>query len=282
MAHAVIGIDVAKERLDVALNVSQHMLFTWVENDPAGYQRLVTWLHKQRVVQAHVCLEATGQYSEGVAEYLYLQGYLVSVVNPARIRHYGNSKLRRNKTDKADAELIAEYGLRENPPLWCPPPASFKHLQALIRHLDDLQVSLTRETNRLSSGVRTPEVIEHLKTLIDVLKQQIQQTKSMIQEHINQYPDLKKKQLLLMSIPGIGALTAAKVLGEVREVTDFDDARQLSAYAGLTPRNFLSGSSVHKKSRLSKTGNSNLRKALYLPAISAKHHNRIVREFCAR
>lgn len=282
MSPSILGIDVAKETLDVALIVGERMLTRQFANNSAGYHNLLRWLHQHNIDQAHACLEATGQYSDGVSEFLYQQHYAVSVVNPARIKHYANSKLRRNKTDKADAQLIAEYCLREKPALWSPPPDSFKHLQALVRHLDDLQVNLTREKNRLHSGVRTPEVLEHLKALVTFIQQQIEQTKAMIQDHINQFPDLKRKQKLLQSIPGIGELTAAKILGEIREATDFDNARQLAAYAGVTPHNFLSGTSVHKKSRLSKTGNPNLRKALYMPAIVAKNYNKIVKEFCAR
>lgn len=89
-------------------------------------------------------------------------------------------------------------------------------------------------------------------------------------------------QALLVTIPGIGKLTAAKLLGEIRNILDFQSARQLAAYAGLTPQNFLSGTSVHKKTRLSKTGNANLRNILYMPAIVAKRYNPIVRSFCER
>jgi transposase len=89
-------------------------------------------------------------------------------------------------------------------------------------------------------------------------------------------------QDLLVTIPGIGKLTAAKLLGEIRNIQDFQSARQLAAYAGLTPRNFLSGTSVHKKSRLSKTGNAHLRKLLFMPAITAKRWNPIVHTFCDR
>lgn len=101
-------------------------------------------------------------------------------------------------------------------------------------------------------------------------EQPISSTKKTIQTQINNCPELKHAQDLLVTIPSIGCLTAAKILGEVRNLLEFEDARQLAAYAGLTPRVFLSGTSVHKKSRLTKTGNANLRKALYLPAIVAK------------
>ncbi len=126
MEQRVLGIDVAKETLDIALldrsNLTHHQ-FTNTQN---GYEQLNLWLQRQHAFCAHVCLEATGQYGDGIAEYLYTQGFPVSVVNPARIKHYANSKLKRNKTDKADAELIADYCLSQKPEIWSPPPSSFK------------------------------------------------------------------------------------------------------------------------------------------------------------
>jgi transposase len=282
MEQRVLGIDVAKEILDIVLSDGIHMNHSQFQNTQKGYELLEMWLQKQRANDIHVCLEATGQYGDGVAEYLYLRGFTVSVVNPARIKHYGNSKLRRNKTDKADAQLIAEYCLSQKPVVWSPPPASFKDLQALVRHLEDLQVTRQQEVNRLASGIHTTIVIDSLRALLAFLDEQIKQTKKAIQDHIEQYEELRRMRALLVTIPGIGKLTAAKLLGEIRNILDFQNARQLAAYAGLTPRNFLSGTSVHKKSRLSKTGNANLRHILYMPAIVAKSHNPIIRIFCDR
>jgi len=227
-------------------------------------------------------MEATGQYGDGVAEYLYQHGQQVSVVNPARIKHYGNSQLRRNKTDKADAELIADFCESQNPALWSPPPAEFKDLQALVRRLEDLMTARQQEANRLQAGGTTASVIDDLNEHLAFLDQQILKIKNLIQEHIDNHPDLRRQRELLESIPGIGRLTAAKILGEVRSIQEFESARQLAAYAGLTPEHKRSGTSVHKKPRLSKKGNTNLRKALYMPAISAKHHNPIVAAFCKR
>ena len=204
------------------------------------------------------------------------------MVNPARIKAYADSHLRRNKTDKADAQLIAEFCLKQEPPLWSPPPASFRDLQALVRRLEDLQDNLQQEKNRLQSGVSTPTVVADLQAHITYLEGQMAKLLTAIHEHIAQYPALQKQRDLLDSIPGIGALTAAKLLGEIRHISDFDSARQLAAYAGLTPRNQLSGTSVHRKARLSKTGNAHLRRILYMPAISAKRWNPIVKAFCER
>jgi transposase len=278
----VVGIDIAKDSFDATLVVEGKSWHEHFENNPGGFKQFGNWTGKYTKAVVHVCMEATGQYGDALAEVLYTNGWQVSIVNPARIKAYGNSKMRRNKTDKADAQLIAEYCLRENPPLWSPPPASFKGLRALVRRLEDLQASYQQEANRLQSGETNPLVIEDLKEHMEFLKKKINKIKKDIRDHIAQDPELKKRQDLLTSIPGIGALTAARVQGEIRDVCDFDGARQLSAYAGVTPRNFLSGTSVHKKARMSKMGNTNLRKALYMSAISAKRHNPIVRAFCQR
>ena len=282
MEQQVLGIDVAKETLDITLSDGYRLKHGQFLNTEKGHQQLDYWLRERSATSIHVCMEATGQYGDRVAEYLYSRGFLVSVVNPARIKHYANSKLRRNKTDKADAELIAEYCLREKPVLWTPPPTCFKELQALVRHLEDLQSLKQQEANRLQSGVRTAFVLEGLISVCDFIDVQIRKTKKEIQDHINKHSELKRMQELLITIPGIGRLTASKLLGEIRNVVDFQSARQLAAYAGLTPRNFLSVTSVHKKSRLSKTGNSNLRKALYMPAVVARRCNPIIRSFCDR
>jgi transposase len=282
MTQPVVGIDIAKETFDAALIVEGKTRVEHFENSLAGYKQLSNWVRKHTSAKVHACMEATGQYGDRLADYLYQLGWSVSVVNPARIKAYANSKLRRNKTDKADAQLIAEYCLRENPTLWSPAPASFQDLQALVRRLEDLQANYQQESNRLQSGETNPWVIEDLKDHLNFLKEKIDRIKQAIEQHIEADPELKRRQDLLTSIPGIGSLTAAKIQGEIRDVCDFDSARQLSAYAGVTPRNFLSGTSVHKKARMSKMGNPNLRKALYMSAISAKRFNPIVHAFCLR
>jgi transposase len=282
MIQPVLGIDIAKETFDVALIVTDKTKNEHFENNPEGFKHLSRWVGKHTQEGLHACMEATGQYGDGLAEYLYQQGNPVSVVNPARIKAYASSKLRRNKTDKADAQLIAEYCLREKPALWSPPPASFKELQALVRRLEDLQANLQQENNRLKSGGTSQIVQEDIRGHMEFLEGKIEQMKQTIQKHIQAYPELKRRQDLITSIPGIGPLTAAKILGEVRDVCEFESARQLAAYAGVTPRNFVSGTSVHKKSRLSKMGNTQLRKALYMPAIVAQTYNPIIKTFSQR
>ena len=116
----ILGIDVSKDKLDLVLLNEERKFHKVISNDLAGFKTLDQWLISRHVDRVHVCLEATGQYGDAVSEYLYGQGHDVSVVNPARIKRYGESKLHRNKTDKADADLIAEFCLKEKPALWEP------------------------------------------------------------------------------------------------------------------------------------------------------------------
>jgi len=275
----VLGIDVSKDKLDVVwMDEQRQTHYTQVDNSTSGYDKLKRWL-RQRDVEA-VCLEATGRYSEGVAAYLYAAGYRVSVVNPARIRGYANSQLRRNKTDKLDASLIADFCRTQQPEAWTPAPPEVRQLQALVRHLSTLEEAKQQADNRLRDAAALPPlVVQQLKTQRDLLAGQIKQLKAAIQDHIDHFPDLKKQRDLMDSLPGIGKLTAAKLLAECRSFSRFDDVRQLVAFAGLNPAHHQSGSSIRKKTTLSKTAQSAIRAALYMPALVAKRHNPLLKAF---
>lgn len=281
MSNLILGIDVSKDKLDVMLLLDQEMLHGIFDNDENGHSQLMRWLSKKAAEGVHACMEATGMYAFPVAEELYESGHKVSVVNPARISAYSKSQLRRNKTDKLDAEVIADFCRTQNPPLWTPPGPEFSELQALIRLLDDLQGIKQTENNRLKSGVRSIAVIDRLKRHIAYLDKEIKDLKAAIKKHVNSYPDLKRQKDWLVSIKGIGELTAHKLLGEIPDFTAFENARQLVAFAGLNPRLRLSGK-MKGRSPISKTGNSHLRKALYMPALVAMKHNPIIRDFGER
>lgn len=121
-----------------------------------------------------------------------------------------------------------------------------------------------------------------MQAQLTLLERHIQETKKAIQDHIDQHPNLKHQRDLLTSIPGIGDLTAGKLLAEFRSITHFKNTRQLVAFAGLNPRHHTSGSSIHKTTHISKRGHPGLRAALYLPAVVAKRHNPILAAFATR
>jgi len=277
-----LGIDVAKETLDVALVSERQRTYGQFGNDVAGYAALLRWLKKRKLAECHACLEATGVYGEGITEELYKQGITVSVVNPARVRGYADSQLSRNKTDKLDAYLLADFCRTFNPEAWTPPPPEWRELRALVRHLEDLSHAHQQLTNQMDSGTPSAIVQTHWQTQLALLNEHSQQVKQAITVHLDHYPDLKRQKDLLISIPGIGDLTAARLLAECRSLTAFTNVRQLVAFAGLNPRHHQSGTSICKHTAISHRGSASLRAALYMPAIVAKRHNPVLRRFAQR
>ncbi len=273
----ILGIDIAKKKFDVTLTQAGKVIASGqFNNTPAGFKKLSKWLKKKTNQPIWACMEATGRYGDALALYLFEQHHQVSVVNPARVKKYAESKLQRNKTDKMDAKLNADFCWTQQPALWTPPPLEKRQLQEMVRRRSALVNERTRERNRLQSGLQSDIVIESVNANLDFLKVQIAKLEAQIQAHINQHPALKRDRELLTSINGIGDKTAAIILGELPEVDRFDHSGQAVAYAGLSPQQHQSGSSVHKKTKLTKTGNQKLKTALYFPALSALRHNPII------
>jgi transposase len=275
-----LGIDISKDSFHVELSLNHKLRHRRFANRPDGFAELGTWLTKHKANPVHACLETTGPYSEALALYLHQQGHTVSVVNPAQIKAFGQSELVRNKDDRPDAGLIRRFCEKQRPAAWTPPAAHFRELQALTRHRDNLLETRQQQLNRLAA-TNTKSVITSLRKLVAHLDAEIKRTEQQIKDHVDRHPDLKQQSQLLQSIPGIGPHTALKLLAEIEKLSQYKSARQVAAYAGLTPRNYRSGT-LRGQTRLSKTGNVKVRKALFLPAIVAKRHNPVVRNFCQR
>lgn len=267
MKH-ILGIDVAKAKLDVALQRPGGKLRSKVvDNTPDGFAVLSAWLLKQGVSELHACLEATGTYWEAVAEYLADGGYTVSVVNPAQIKAFGTAQLVRTKTDKADARLIAAFCAAQQPEPWQAPSPAIRELRALVTRRNALDTMRTQEKNRLP--VAREAVRAGIEAHLDYLEQAIAEVERMIREKIDRDPDLKQQRELLDSIPGLGDKTIPVLLSYYGGELRFEKAKEAAAFAGLDPRQHESGSSVRGRPRLSKVGHSALRKALYMPAMVA-------------
>jgi transposase len=261
------GIDVAKAKLDGALRLPNGKYRCKVfDNSPTGFTSMLTWLAKHGATTPHVCMEATGVYWEAVAEFLANEGLTVSVVNPAQIKAFGQSRLVRTKTDKVDAQLIAEFCKQHRPQPWQAPSPSEQALRALVLRLEALQAMRTQESNRLE--VAREVVKDAIASHIHWLDAEIKAVRKKIAEHIDGDPDLRNKHALLDSIPGVGPGTVALLLAFGLHAGRFTNARQAAAFAGLDPRQHESGSSVKGKPRLSKIGHAFLRKALYMPAMT--------------
>ncbi|ACN95243.1 transposase [Wolbachia sp. wRi] len=288
MINNFLGIDVSKERFDVSLSFiskkgKRETRKRKFKNDDTGFQGLLNFLQKHNVEEVKACMESTGCYSEALAEFLHNAGYFVSVVNPACIRFYAKSKLTRQKNDQTDAEIIADYCQRQEPSRWTPPSPEKKKLKHLYRCSNALKDELTLANNHLEKKERLPkEVANAWEDLAMNIEQKIETIKNSIRELLKQHKELLEDFQLLLTIPGIGEETAIAILAEIPGIKAFINARQLAAYAGTIPQNITSGSSVHAKPRLSKTGSRTLHKAMYFPAIAAKKHNPIIMASCER
>lgn len=274
-----VGIDVAKASLQVCVLTSpvQQQSFT---NTKAGWKALDNYLCQWQDVW--VALEATGTYGDGVTHSLFEAQYRVSVVNPARIKAYGKSQMKRHKTDAIDAHLIADFCRSQQPLLWQPMGAETEELRELVRHLDDLKQSRQREKNRLEAKPKSPIVVKQIEQLIGYLDKQIEQANEHIRRHIDQHPHLKAQSDLLTSIPGIGFQTSVQVLAQLGDLTRYDNVRQVVAMVGLDPSLRQSGSSLNYTVGIARMGHARLRAALYMPAIVAARCNPILKVFAQR
>jgi len=280
MSVSVLGIDIAKQKFDIALLVDGKTKHKACKNSVEGFSALMIWLEKQGVQKVHACLEATGNYGEELAIYLYEAGHTVSIVNPVRIKGFGQSELIRTKTDKIDAALIARFCLAMKLGPWSPPSPEIRSLRAQVRRVDSLIDMRSQEKNRI--GTEHESVSPLIKGHIDYLDKEIEKVREQIADLIDRDPDLRKKKDLLASIPGTGTATIPHILAELDDLEKFNHVRELVAFIGLAPKETLSGSSIKGKPRLCKIGHARLRKALYMPALVSIQCNPLMITFYNR
>src|SRR5262249_27245931 len=275
--------DVSKDTLDAALlgpdGRNRPKRFP---NSPAGFAALRAWAERHAAGAAvHYCLEATGPYSEGGAAYLHAAGLLVSVVNPARVKAHAKPCGKANKPDPADARASAAFARDRQPRLWVPPSPEVRQLQALVRRRDELRAMAAAEKNRLAAPNLTPAARKSVARVIRLLSKEADRVQAQAEGLGAATPALAADAELLESVRGIGRPTATAVLAELPPVAQLRSAESAAAYCGLAPSEFRSGESVKKHTRLSKAGNARLRKALYLPTLTAIRFNPVLRAFFA-
>jgi transposase len=275
-----LGIDISKSKFDAALLRNGKLKHKKFANTPKGFSALKQWLSVLKVEAVHACMESTNVYGEPLGEYLFDEGYDVSIVNPSRIKSFGQSELLRAKTDKADAGCIARFCLAMSPSLWQPDPLEIRQLRALVRRLEALTQMRQQEVNRLdvAQEILVSDLEEHILYLDNAIKE----TKDQINRHIDKSPDLKNKKRLLESIPGVGEATISVVLSEFANINKFKSAKALACYIGLAPRLRQSGSSVRGRTVMSKAGRSHLRKIFFMPALVALRYNPILADLKQR
>jgi transposase len=288
-----VGVDVAKDDIKVALSnltVDYRVVVRSTRTFPntvKGFKQLQEWIsfkgHSGFAV--HFTMEATGVYYEGLAYFLYEQGYSLHVVLPNYVKKYAQSLGIKSKTDKLDAKVLAQMGLERELRLWQPVSTSLLGLKQLTRERDALVRTRTTTANQLHAyrhqGKTNKDSIKRSVKLISFLDKQIKQIEKEVKSFVHQDKELATKMEYLLSIPGVGLLTAATIVAETNGFAAFESIKQLTSYAGLDVRIVESGK-WKGKSKISKRGNSHIRKALFMPSLSKKTHDPTTKQFFER
>jgi len=216
-------------------------------------------------------MEATGNYSLELAAWLLAAraDLRPAIVNPGFIAAHARSLGQRNKTDRADARIIARFGAERSPQPWQPLTPEQAELRELTRERQSVIAERVAVAERAAQGSTSPLVRKVRQKRLAPLEKIQAQLEQAIHELVQSVPHFKADLQRLTSIPGIGLLTAATVLAELGDLRAFTRARALSAFVGLSPRQHRSGSSIHGRTRMSKKGNPRVRSMLYMAALSA-------------
>jgi transposase len=284
-----MGMDVAKDTFDAALvRPGQHYPQTPLREvpvktfsrDPQGVAQCLTWmrtvLHKAPAPPTvRGIMEATGMYSIELCAWLCEQCAMLApaIVNPEQTSAFAKSMALRNKTDHLDARALAFYGAERRPDPYEPLTPEHRQLRELSRYRDALIKEKVAEGNRAEQQPHT----KLLRTIQAQRERQrtrdIKKVQDEMKRLIDNTPQLKQDYELLNTIPGVAFITTAVILAEMGDLRRFARARQATAFAGVTPRQTTSGTSVNGRPRMSKKGNARVRQALYMAAMSAIRFN---------
>lgn len=267
-----LGIDVSKATMDAALPKGVGFARTKLPRDQAGARKLLGWAHEQAGEAGLACvMEATGGYSKQLACWL-LQAQAdlhVAIAQPFQVNHYTKALGQRNKTDALDAVVLARFGAAFQPRAFHPMPAAYERLKALERERDALVRTATAMENRqeIESADRTAQrvrvrMLRHARKAIEELDEAILVL-------IRSEEALAKDYRRLQTIPGVGPVLAATLMGELGDLRAFEHPKQLSHFVGVAPVLHTSGTSVGARPHMSKRGNGRVRRMLYMGALAA-------------
>jgi transposase len=284
LGRAFAGGDVSSKEIVVALqrHDGQRERASFA-NTAAGHKSLVSWLGK-RGAEVQIVIEATGIYSLDVAFALHRAKRIeVMVANPRAIADFARALMQRSKTDQLDAESILQFSLRMPFVAWVPPSSARLNLRAIMRRICALKLQMQQEANRLHAAEHAAELTPLIRRDIEMHLRQLERHAAKLDDEalavVSADMELKRCYSRLISAHGIARTSALHLLGELMILPPDMSARQWVAHAGLDPRAFDSGTSIHKPARISRRGNHYLRAALYMPALVAAHHDPNVKAF---
>jgi transposase len=263
-----VGIDVSKDRLDVAV-LGQEGLWQ-MDNTPDGISCLVQQM--QALQLELVVVEATGGYQRAVVDALFHAGISVAVVNPARVRQFARACGLLAKTDKLDAQVLAVFGQRVQPKLYEGKSEAEKQLGALLVRRKQVEEMLKAEQNRLRTI--SPSLRNSVEQVIVCLREQKKCLDEQIQLFLQEQPAWQEQTEILGSAPGVGMVTTATLLAELPELGKMD-RKKIAALVGVAPMNYDSGKK--RGYRKTKGGRTNVRSVLYMSTLVATRYNPLIR-----
>lgn len=275
-----VGLDVSSKKIDGCISVidtnqkvivKSSIVFS---NDLKGFKILENWIlkhYKEKNIPLVVCMEATGIYYESCALYLFEKKFNVSVVLPNKAKQYFQAIGLKSKNDTIDARGLAQMGAERCLRTWKPLAKYFYELRLYTRQHQNLQEQKTVINNQLKSlecGMYiNKKIIKQLKRLICVFEKQLIELDKLIKDHIKSNEDIQIKANNICKIKGIGILTFATLIAETNGFELFENSKQLVSYAGFDVVENQSGSKFGR-TKISKKGNSRIRRALFMPAFT--------------
>jgi transposase len=263
-----LGVDISKETFDVVNKAGKHLQYC---NNNKGFSKFY-----KSIPKGSLCvMEATGIYHLCLAKFLYSKEIAVSVVNPLRIKRFSQMHLRRNKTDKADAQIISLYAQTQGLELWEPAPQVIeqsKDTYQIMEQYIEFRAGLKNKLDALKSKDASKRLIESIISQIAHITDSINVLQTELDELINGYNPVMLSNIT--SIVGIGQRTAALLIVATEGFKNFDNSKQLCSFFGLAPTETSSGTSINGKRKISKMGNPLVRKKLYMCSLQASRYNK--------
>jgi len=271
--YVYVGIDVSKAWLDVAVEPAGQNWRT--ENDPRGINQLVGRLGE--LAPKIIVVEATGGYEANLVEHLCEAQLPVARVNPGRVRRFAQGLNWLAKTDKIDARLLACFGEKANPRLTKLPSEHQRRLAALVKRRKQVLEMLVGEHNRLENA--DGEVSPYIQDMMTMLQKQLDELERAIGSLIEDTPDLKGRHDVLLTVPGVGQVTASTLTSQLPELGSCD-RKEIAALVGLAP--FSHDSGKKRGQRAIKAGRPAIRSVLYIATLSSIRFNPVIKKFYDR
>jgi transposase len=280
-----LGIDISKKDFHACLSVIDQAQQVKVKasrkfaNHAEGFKELLSWVSgnkKEPAVPLIVAMEATGVYYEKCAFFLFKAGLPVSVLLPNKAKKYMQSLGLKSKNDKIDANGLARMGAEQCLEVWKPMDDFFYNLRALTRHHQGLHELKTNVGNQLHADEHSiysnKKVMAQLKKLVTTIEKEVTEIEEEIKKQLFIRPEIAEKVRHITGVKGIGDITAATILGETNGFALFKSITQLISFAGYDVVENQSGKH-NGKTRISKKGNSRIRRILYMPALSVVRYD---------